>query len=104
MWASAVVEGQIPANPGPGLGHAGIGPQVDFLVLDAPPQTLDEDVVPTGALAIHADFDLACGQRLDEVGGRELAALIRVEHLGRAVLRQRLLHDYYAKIRLHPFR
>ena len=75
MWASAVVEGQIPANPGPGLGHAGIGPQVDAFVFDAPQQKLDEDVVPPGALAIHADFDLACGQHLDEVRRRELAAL-----------------------------
>src|SRR5690606_10363674 len=55
----------------------GIGPQVDFLVFDSPPEALDEDVVTPGALAIHADLDLAGGQHLDEVGRGELAALSR---------------------------
>ena len=75
MRAAAIVEGQIAADPGPGFGHAGIGPQVDLFVFDGPPQALDEDIVPPRALAIHADLDLAGGQHLDEVGRRELAAL-----------------------------
>ena len=69
MWTAAVVEGQIAADPGTGFRDAGIGPQVDLLVFDGPPQALDEDVVPPGALAVHADLDLAAGQHLDEVGG-----------------------------------
>jgi hypothetical protein len=44
MRAAAVVEGQIPANPGPGLRDAGVSPQIDLLVFDGPPQTLDKDV------------------------------------------------------------
>jgi hypothetical protein len=48
---------------------------VDLPTFDAPPQTLDEDVVAPGALAINADLDLSGGQHLDEVGGREPAAL-----------------------------
>ena len=52
MGPSAVVEGQIPADPGAGLGDAGASSQVDLLIFDAPPQTLDEDVVAPGALAI----------------------------------------------------
>ena len=75
MRPSAVVEGQIPADPGACLGDAGIGPQVDLLIFDAPPQTLDEDVVTPSPLAIHADFDLTGGQHLDEVGRGKLAAL-----------------------------
>ena len=75
MRTTAVVEGQIQANPGPGLGHAGIGPQVDLLVFDGPPKALDKDIVPPSALAIHADFNLAGGQNLDEFGRGELAAL-----------------------------
>lgn len=50
MGPSAVVEGQIPADPGAGLGDAGIGPQVDLLIFDAPPQTFDEDVVAPSPL------------------------------------------------------
>ena len=50
MGPSAVVEGQIPSDPGACLGDAGIGPQVDLLIFDAPPQTLDEDVVAPSPL------------------------------------------------------
>ena len=75
MRATGIVEGQIPANPGAGLRHAGVCPQVDLLIFDAPPQTLDEDVIAPSPLAIHADFDLTGGQYLDEVDRGELAAL-----------------------------
>lgn len=46
MRAAGVVEGQISADPGPGLGHAGTGLQVDLFVFGGPPQTLDEDIRP----------------------------------------------------------
>jgi hypothetical protein len=48
----------------------------------------------------HADLDLVGCQHFDEVRRGELAALIGVEYLGRAVFRQRLLHSFYAKISL----
>lgn len=75
MRTATIVKGQIPADPSPGFGHAGIGAQVDLFVFDGPPQALDEDIVPPRALAIHADLDLAGGQHLDELGRGELAAL-----------------------------
>lgn len=53
--------------------------QVDLLVFDGPPKTLDEDVVVPSAFTIHADFDVRRGQHLDEFGGGELAARVRVE-------------------------
>src|SRR5690554_7019170 len=106
MRAAAVVEAKVSLDSGASFRDAGIGPQVDFLVFDGPPQTLDEDVVAPGALAIHTDLDLAGGQNLDELGRGELAALIRVEDLRCAVTSQRLLHSFYAKIGLqrdrHP--
>jgi hypothetical protein len=49
---------------------------------------------------IHADLDLISGQHLDEVGGRELTALIGVEYLRRAVTRQRLLDGFDAEVGL----
>lgn len=52
------------ANPGPGLGHAGIGPQVDFLGFDAQSGALDLGIMPPCALIIHTDLDLASGQHL----------------------------------------
>lgn len=53
MRSAGVVEGQIPADPGTGFGYAGIGPQVDLFVFDAPPETLDEDIVAPSPLAIY---------------------------------------------------
>ena len=50
MWAAAVVESEIAADPGAGLRDAGVGPQVDLFVFDGPPEALDEDVVAPGAL------------------------------------------------------
>jgi hypothetical protein len=41
-----------------------MGPQADLLVSDGPPQALEEDIVAPGALAIHADPDLARGWNL----------------------------------------
>src|SRR5690606_4767562 len=106
MRAAAVVEAKLSSDSGADFRDAGIGPQVDFLVFDGPPEALDEDVVTPGTFSIHADLDLAGGQHLDEVGRGELAALIRVEDLGRSVTRERLLHSFDAKIRLqrdrHP--
>ena len=37
MWAASVVEAEIAADPGAGLGDAGVSSQVDLLVIDGPP-------------------------------------------------------------------
>jgi len=49
---------------------------------------------------IHAGLDLFGGQHLDEVGRRELTAMIGVEYLRRAVTRQRLLDGFDAEVGL----
>jgi hypothetical protein len=85
---------------GAGLGDAGAGPQVHLLVFDGSPQALHEDFVTPGALAVHADPDLAGGQNLDEVGGPGLTALIAVEDLGRAVTCERFLRSFDADVDL----
>ena len=59
MRAAVVAEAQIAADPGTCFRDARVGPQVDLLVFDGPPEALDKDVVALGALAIHADLDLA---------------------------------------------
>lgn len=96
MRAAGDVEGQISADPGACLGHAGIGAEIVLFIFDGPPQALDEDIVAPGPLAIHTDLDLAGGEHLDEVAGRELAALIRIEDLARAVTCQRLFDSFHA--------
>ena len=79
MWASTIVEAELSPDRGTGLGDAGVGSQVDLLVFDGPPEALNQDIVPPGALSVHADPDLPRRQHLDEVAGGELAALIGIE-------------------------
>ena len=100
MWAAGIVEADVASDRGAGLGHAGIGPQVDFFVFDGPPQTLDEDVVAPRSFSVHADLDFSACQNFDEVGGRELAALIGVEDVGLAVARQCILNSFNAEVGL----
>ena len=52
-----VVHLKITSQSGTGGTTVGIVVQIHFLVLDAPPQSLDEDVVQRPASTIHADSD-----------------------------------------------
>ena len=45
----------------------------------AAPQPLDEDVVPPGALAVHADGDAVLDQHAGEFRAGELAAIVSAE-------------------------
>lgn len=67
MWASAVVEAQISADGSAGLGYGLVGVEIDLLVFDRPPEPLDEDIIPSRALAVHRDGDLSFLQHRREV-------------------------------------
>ena len=82
MWASAVVKGQIAANPGAGVWDRLIGVKINLLVFDRAPEPLDEDVVAPGTFAVHGDADFGILQHLDEVDGRELASLVVLKMSG----------------------
>ena len=86
----AIVESEVAGQLLPGLGDALIGMQVDMLVFHALPQPLDEHVVDPAPLAVHADLDPVGFEDPGEVVTCELAALIGVEDLRRAVLGNRL--------------
>jgi len=92
------VEAEVAFDAGAGLGHAGVGPQVDLVVFDGSPQALHEEVIASGVLAIHADLDLVGGQHLDVVGRCELAAPIAAEYLGLAVTWERLPESFDAEV------
>lgn len=86
------------AERSPGFRHADIGPQVNLLVFDRPPEPFDERVVPPCALTVHADGDLVLLQQIGEGHAGKLAALVRVEDLGFAVFRQSLLDSFDADV------
>ena len=98
MGPRAVVEAQISADGGASLGDAGIGAQIDFLVLDRSPEPLDEDVVAPGALAVHADGNLGILQHLGEVDAGELRSLIRIEDLRLAMAAERVFESLDAEV------
>src|SRR6187200_2294323 len=83
MRSAGVVEAEIPADRGAGLGDRGVSSEVDLLVLDRSPEPLDEDVEAPGTLAVHADGDPVPGQRTGEGLAGELAALIVLKISGR---------------------
>ena len=75
MRALAVVEVEIPPIEPRASADAVIGAQVDLLVFDRTPQSLDEHVVAPRAAAIHADPDRVAQQQAGERRTGELAAL-----------------------------
>ncbi len=98
MRPRAVAEAEIARDRGPGLEDAGVGPQIDLLILHGPPKALDEDVVAPGARAMHSDGDLGRLQRLDELGAGELRALVCVEDVRSSMVSERLLESLAAKV------
>jgi hypothetical protein len=64
-----VVKSDPAADAGFSLRNAGVGLEVDLLVLEAAPQPLHEDVVQVAALAVHADPYSGRIQDLHEAGG-----------------------------------
>ena len=75
MLAFVIVKAEPGANPSLGLGNVLLGVEVDFLVFEAAPQPLDEDVIHAAALAVHPDHHPVPLQCPGEIVTGELAAL-----------------------------
>ena len=88
---AAIVEIEIASDPVACRAHAIVSVQVDLFVFHAAPQPFDKHVVAPGTLAVHADGDVVFRLHAPERQTRELRALIRVEDVGLAVLRQSIL-------------
>ena len=101
MGSLAVVEFEIPTNRRPGFADRTVGAQVDLLVFDRTPQTLDYDIVEPGPSAIHADRYSRALQHAGEGDARELTALIGIEDLWLAVARQCLFQGLDAERDIH---
>src|ERR1019366_8857078 len=85
MRPAGIVKVQIPTDRAPCLADRAIGMQIDLLVFDRTPQTLDDDVVAPSASAVHTDGNLFALQDAGEDLRSKLAALIGVEYLGLAI-------------------
>ena len=75
MRSSAIVETEVTGECAVDVAGCLIGMQIDLLVFDAAPQALDEHVVDSACLAVHADRDVVGLEHVGELRGGELAAL-----------------------------
>src|SRR5688500_20133202 len=101
MRSAAIIEAEISADRGAGLGDRVVSSEVDLLVLDRSPEPLDENVVAPRTLAVHADGDAGLVQHAGEVVAGELRALIGVEDLRPAMAGDGFLQRLDAETRPH---
>jgi len=74
--------------------------EVDVLVFDATPETLDEDVVQRPTAPVHADGDPFAQEHLGEGGAGELRTLVGLEDVGPAIAAQGVFQAVDAELRL----
>jgi hypothetical protein len=65
--------------------------EIDLLVLEAAPQTFDDNIIKTTVFVVHADPDLAILQDRGKGFTDKLTPLVGVEYLGSAVFAESLL-------------
>ena len=83
-------------------GDGGILPQIDFLILQTSPESLDEHVIHPSSAPVHADFHAKPEETIRPLHGGELAALIGVENLRNAPrITQRVFKRLKAQTRFH---
>ena len=93
-----IVEGDPSRHTSLGLRAGFPSMQIDALILQGPPEALDEDVVEAAALAIHRDPGANPFQAVGPCEGRELAALICVHDVGRAEAVDRFVQRLDAEV------
>ena len=67
MRSFGIVEGEIFTQSLGGLRHAFVVLQIDFLILDASPESLHEDVVPAPSPSVPTDTDAFLFESVGEI-------------------------------------
>jgi len=99
MRSGLIVEHQIALQALMRSADGVIRVQIDLLIFDALPESLDEHVISPAAFSVHADLNAVVGQEPRELLAGELAPLVGVEDLGAAILHDRLPHRVEAEVR-----
>ena len=86
------------------LAAVGVAFEVDILMLERAPQSLDEHIVHPTAPAVHRDANAGCRQHAGEGCAGELATLVGVEDLRGAEADERLLERVAAERDVHGVR
>ena len=82
MRPAVVVEEEPCAQPLNAGKHILVILGIDLLVFDRTPESLDEDVVESSALSIHADAHIRLLEHAGKLPAGELGTLIRIEDPG----------------------
>ena len=86
------------------MSHAVIGFQIHLFVFHTAPKTLDEHIVQPAAFAVHADLDIVAFEHASELLTGELAALVGIEYVGRAMLGDGFFQRLYTEVAVHRVR
>ena len=98
MRSASVVEVEVSGQRLPGIADRFVAVQVDFFVFDRFPESFHKDVISPTTLAVHADLNLVLMKNADKVRTRELAALVGVHDLGRAIFHDGFLQRVDARV------
>lgn len=77
----------------PGLPRALVIIEIDFIVFQAAPEALDDDIILGSALAVHADAHLVFLQQINILWTRKMAALVTVDNQGLALSQREVDRD-----------
>jgi len=99
MRPDLIIEVDVPVEPLLRVTNRLVRVGIDLLILEAPPEAFHKYVISPTAAAIHTDLDALVLQQPRELQTGKLTALIRVEDLWVAILRDRLPHRVEAEVR-----
>ena len=85
-----IVPIQVLGDAGLGLKDGVVRMQIDLFVLHRAPQPFDEHIVTPGTAAIHAHLTAPVFNQIGELGRRELATLVGIDDVRRAVASERV--------------
>ena len=100
VGAPIIVEDIVGSQVPFGFDQIGVGAQVNLLVFDRAPEAFDENVAQAPAFAVHGDFHSVRLEHAGELRAGELAALIGVEDLRKAVSCERTFAQSHADRRI----
>lgn len=98
VWPNGIVEVEVLADAGAGLGDGRVGVEVHLFVFHRASEALHEHIVAPAAFPVHADGDLLAVEDGGERRARELRTLIAVEDCWPAMAGQRFLQRLDAEL------
>ena len=101
MWSGGVIMQKPFINALANLTATVKNMQIDAFIFKAAPQPFDEDIVDPAAFSVHGDADTRLFEEIGKFKTGELAALVGVEYLRRAIALNGFLQSLDAETHIH---